>query len=176
MATEHLVIPSGLRTLMAQKVGVLLSRNSGDYLLACGLHCAVSLCRLTKPIERFQEEATFMCMKRRSVLRTSAAFIGASLLAARDSQADHIHPQHVHAASLMTECAKRFLAALDAHQRGKVTFPFDRSTGGITRPNRGKNLSHHAGRASCLYNGAVFEVKKEMSYDTSIQVGALVQS
>src|SRR5262245_11675842 len=67
--------------LMAQKVGVLLSRNSGDYLLACGLHCSVSLCRLTKPIERFQEKATFMCMKRRSFLRTSAAFIGASLLA-----------------------------------------------------------------------------------------------
>jgi len=38
---------------------------------------------------------------------------------------DKIHPHHVHAASLMTECANRFLAALDANQRGKATFSFD---------------------------------------------------
>jgi uncharacterized protein DUF3500 len=36
-----------------------------------------------------------------------------------------IHPHSVHAASLITECAQRFLAALDAGQRGKATFPFD---------------------------------------------------
>ena len=42
-----------------------------------------------------------------------------------DGQADKVHPHHVHAASLMTECANRFLAALDANQRGKATFPFD---------------------------------------------------
>lgn len=34
------------------------------------------------------------------------------------------HPD-VHAASLMSECANRFLAALDPNQRGKATFPFD---------------------------------------------------
>ncbi len=47
------------------------------------------------------------------------------MLASHDGQADKIHPHHVHAASLMTECANRFLAALDANQRGKATFPFD---------------------------------------------------
>jgi hypothetical protein len=39
--------------------------------------------------------------------------------------AGQIHPHHVHAASRMTECANRFLAALDANQRGKATLPFD---------------------------------------------------
>jgi hypothetical protein len=41
------------------------------------------------------------------------------------SRAEQIHPHRDHAASLMTECANRFLAALDANQRGKATFPFD---------------------------------------------------
>src|SRR5258707_3649225 len=66
-----------------------------------------------------------MCIKRRSFLSSSAAFVGASLLPSHDSQPDKIHPHHVHAASLMTECANRFLAALDANQRGKATFAFD---------------------------------------------------
>jgi hypothetical protein len=60
-------------------------------------------------------------MKRRSFLSSSAAFVGAGMLASHDK----IHPHHVHAASLMTECANRFLAALDANQRGKATFSFD---------------------------------------------------
>ena len=47
------------------------------------------------------------------------------MLASHGGQADKIHPHHVHAASLMTECANRFLAALDANQRGKATFAFD---------------------------------------------------
>ena len=67
-----------------------------------------------------------MCMKRRSFLHSSAAFVGTTMLASHDDgQADKVHPHHVHAASLMTECANRFLAALDANQRGKATFPFD---------------------------------------------------
>ena len=66
-----------------------------------------------------------MCMKRRSFLSSSSAFVGAGMLASHDGQADKIHPHYVHAASLMTECANRFLAALDANQRGKATFPFD---------------------------------------------------
>lgn len=66
----------------------------------------------------------FMCMKRRSFLWSSAAFAGV-MLSAGDSGADDIHPHHLPAASLMAECAKRFLAALDAQQRGKATFPFD---------------------------------------------------
>jgi hypothetical protein len=64
-------------------------------------------------------------MKRRSFLSSSAAFVGAGILASHDGQADKIHPHHIHAASLMTECANRFLAALDNNQRGKATFPFD---------------------------------------------------
>lgn len=66
-----------------------------------------------------------MCMKRRSFLRSSAALVGAGILGSGDSHADHLHPHSVHAASLMTECAQHFLAALDAGQRGKATFPFD---------------------------------------------------
>jgi hypothetical protein len=47
------------------------------------------------------------------------------MLGPGDSRAEQIHPHRVHAASLMTECANRFLAALDSNQRGKATFPFD---------------------------------------------------
>jgi hypothetical protein len=39
-----------------------------------------------------------MCMKRRSFLRSSAAFVGISMFASGDTHADQIHPQHVHAA------------------------------------------------------------------------------
>jgi hypothetical protein len=63
-----------------------------------------------------------MCMQRRSFLRSSAALVGAGMLGSGHSHAGPIHP---HAASLMTECAKRFLAALDDGQRGKATFAFD---------------------------------------------------
>src|SRR6202047_3806075 len=66
-----------------------------------------------------------MRMKRRSFLSSSAAFVGAVIVASHDDQADKIHPHRVHAVSLMTECANRFLAALDANQRGAATFPFD---------------------------------------------------
>jgi hypothetical protein len=64
-------------------------------------------------------------MKRRSFLGSSAAFVGAGMLASDDGHADAIHPHRAPAASLMTECANRFLAALDANQRGKAAFPFD---------------------------------------------------
>jgi hypothetical protein len=66
-----------------------------------------------------------MSMKRRSFLCSSAALAGVGIFGSGDSSADQTHPHHVHAASLMTECANRFLAALDANQRGKATFPFD---------------------------------------------------
>jgi hypothetical protein len=66
-----------------------------------------------------------MCMKRRSFLYSSAALVGAGMLGSSDSHADDIHLHRVHAAALMTECANRFLAALDADQRSKATFPFD---------------------------------------------------
>src|SRR5260370_28599547 len=66
-----------------------------------------------------------MCVKRRSFLFSSAALLAGSMLESKDSHADQMHPRHVHAASLMTECAKRFLAALDADQGAKATFPFD---------------------------------------------------
>ena len=47
------------------------------------------------------------------------------MLGSGDRRAEQIHPHRGHAVSLMTECANRFLAALDANQRGKTTFPFD---------------------------------------------------
>lgn len=66
-----------------------------------------------------------MCMKRRSFLSSSAALVGAGMLGPKSIHAELTHPHVAHAASLMTECANRFLAALDANQRGKATFPFD---------------------------------------------------
>ena len=47
------------------------------------------------------------------------------MLGSHDSHADQVHAQVRHAPSLITECANRFLAALDHNQRGKATFPFD---------------------------------------------------
>jgi hypothetical protein len=64
-------------------------------------------------------------MKRRSFLTSSAAALGASTLAPLAAQDHHHHDHHRPAASLITECANRFLAALDENQRGRVTFPFD---------------------------------------------------
>ena len=66
-----------------------------------------------------------MNLKRRSFLCSSAAFAGVGILGLGDAQAGQIHPHHTHAASLMTECANRFLNALDANQRGKATFSFE---------------------------------------------------
>jgi hypothetical protein len=66
-----------------------------------------------------------MCMKRRSFLSSSAALVGASILGSGAGHADQIHNHPVHCASLMTECANRLLAALDADQRGKASFPFE---------------------------------------------------
>jgi Protein of unknown function (DUF3500) len=66
-----------------------------------------------------------MCMKRRSFLRSSATLLGVGVLGARHSHAQENYLHHVHAASRMTECANRLLAALDENQRGKATFPFD---------------------------------------------------
>src|ERR1700744_2539370 len=64
-------------------------------------------------------------MKRRSFLYSSAALAGAGMFGWADGNANQIHPPNVHVASLMTDCAGRFLAALDADQRGKAIFPFD---------------------------------------------------
>jgi Protein of unknown function (DUF3500) len=64
-------------------------------------------------------------MKRRSFLASSAAILGASSLAPLSAQDHHHHDHHRPAASLMTECANRLLAALDDNQRGRATFPFD---------------------------------------------------
>jgi hypothetical protein len=66
-----------------------------------------------------------MSMKRRSFLCSSAALLAGSVLRSGESHAHQIHPHQVHAALLMTECANRFLAALDSDQRGKASFPFD---------------------------------------------------
>ncbi len=66
-----------------------------------------------------------MRVERRLFLRSSAAFAGAGMLGSGPGHAEQIHVHHVHGASRMTECANRFLAALDANQRGKATFPFE---------------------------------------------------
>jgi len=47
------------------------------------------------------------------------------MIGPHDGHADQAHAHVRRAASLMTECANRFLAALDANQRGKATLPFD---------------------------------------------------
>ena len=65
------------------------------------------------------------CMNRRLFLWSSAALVGEGVLGHVDSHADCIHSHTVAAASLMTECANRFLAALNAQQRAKATFPFN---------------------------------------------------
>jgi len=64
------------------------------------------------------------CMKRRSFLWSSAALVSMGVLGRGAGHADNIHSHSVPAASLMTECANRFLAALDANQRAKATFSF----------------------------------------------------
>lgn len=66
-----------------------------------------------------------MCIKRRSFLGSSATLIAGSMLPSSDLHADQAHVHHPQASSLMTECAKRFLAALEPNQQGRVSFPFE---------------------------------------------------
>ena len=66
-----------------------------------------------------------MSMQRRSFLRSSAAIVGVGMLGSVKSSANQIQRHHFHAASLMTECANRFLASLNPDQRGKALLPFD---------------------------------------------------
>lgn len=65
-----------------------------------------------------------MCMKRRSFLHSSAALLGAGVLHPMLGHADQEHSHPGHAASVMANCASRFLAALDDNQRAKASFPF----------------------------------------------------
>ena len=64
-------------------------------------------------------------MKRRSFLSSSAALLGASTLTAVSAETDNAHQHHRPAASVMTECANRLLAALDENQRVRASFSFD---------------------------------------------------
>ncbi len=64
-------------------------------------------------------------MKRRSFLYSSAALVSGGALGLAHKHHDEPHVHDAHAASLMSECANHFLAALDANQRGKATFSFD---------------------------------------------------
>ena len=66
-----------------------------------------------------------MCIKRKSFLYSSAALVGVGMLDSSESHSNEVHVQQVRAAALITECARRFLAALDAEQRRKATFNFD---------------------------------------------------
>lgn len=63
-------------------------------------------------------------MKRRLFLHSSAAFLGAGVLHPILGHADREHTLLGHTASVMAECATRFLAALDDNQRAKASFPF----------------------------------------------------
>src|SRR5438552_15114641 len=71
-------------------------------------------------------------VKRRSFLGLSAAVLGGGLIAGKMAHGlynggqgapDRMHHQ-VHAVSLMTETAERFLAALSPEQRAKAIFQF----------------------------------------------------
>src|SRR5258708_14162567 len=66
-----------------------------------------------------------MSMKRRSFLCSSVALLAGRTLGSGDSHGGQIHPHRAHAASLMTECANRFLVAIDRAQRDKASFPVD---------------------------------------------------
>src|SRR5215469_9913709 len=71
-----------------------------------------------------------MCqMKRRSFLGSSAALAAGGAMAVNSGHAQDHAPSasvrhHVHAVSLMTESANRWLAALSPEQRAKATFAF----------------------------------------------------
>src|ERR1051326_2612915 len=67
----------------------------------------------------------FMYMKRRSFLYSSGMLIGATMLSSQETRADQPHGHVGHAVGLMTDCANRFLAALDDNQRSKAAFPFE---------------------------------------------------
>ena len=64
-----------------------------------------------------------MCIDRRTFLHSSALGL-AGAIGSGSSLAGQAQPGHTHPASLMTESATRFLAALDTNQRAKATFPF----------------------------------------------------
>ena len=73
-----------------------------------------------------------MCqVKRRSFLSLSATILGGGLIAGKTAhslqnggQGAPAGAYHVHAVSVMTETANRFLAALSPEQRAKATFQF----------------------------------------------------
>jgi Protein of unknown function (DUF3500) len=64
-------------------------------------------------------------MKRRSFLYSSAALVGVGMFDSNASHSNEIHGLQVRTVPLITQCATSFLAALDADQRAKATFPFD---------------------------------------------------
>jgi hypothetical protein len=65
-----------------------------------------------------------MCCRRRSLIFTSSLVLAAMPNWANSHEPGHTHAE-AHAESLMTECANRFLAALDADQGAQATMPFD---------------------------------------------------
>ncbi|HTT06844.1 MAG TPA: DUF3500 domain-containing protein, partial [Steroidobacteraceae bacterium] len=66
-----------------------------------------------------------MGIQRRSFLYSSATLIGVGMLDSHKGHADESPVLHAHAAPLMAECARRFIAALDADQRRRTLFSFD---------------------------------------------------
>jgi len=64
-------------------------------------------------------------MNRRSFLWSSAALVGTGGLGPGKCYSDDRHSHSVPAASLVAECATRFLAGLNVRQRAQATFPFN---------------------------------------------------
>jgi len=98
-----------------------------------------------------------MCqVKRRSFLGLSATIVGGGLIAGKTGYGfvsgsqdapGSVH-HHVHAVSVMTETANRFLAALSPKQRAKASFQFsdapgERAVGGRAEPDRLHQGRHH---------------------------------
>src|SRR5690349_12393271 len=86
-----------------------------------GAGCTISPFRTGGQADRSEKED----MNRRSFLFSSAAFVGTGLLDSVHSHPKDMHPRSGYAASLMADCAHRFVSALDTNQRGKAAFPFD---------------------------------------------------
>ncbi len=66
-----------------------------------------------------------MGIQRRSFLYSSATLIGVGMFDSHKGHADESPVVHARTALLMAECARRFIAALDADQRRRALFSFD---------------------------------------------------
>ena len=96
-----------------------------------------------------------MCqVKRRSFLSLSATMLGGGLVAGKTAHSLQNGGQgaptgvyhHVHAVSVMTETANRFLAALSSEQRAKATFQFSDDERSDAKDNADAQTGEDGGR------------------------------